>query len=105
MEQPVEFLSVRVSYDGMFVGAGPGSGVRANSASNATACDERLWAVGASLTWNASAGSGAPTGTPTPGANATLDVRGARAVGSATINGEVLTLPMATVGVVTDGPF
>src|SRR3954449_4972140 len=46
VEQAVEYLSVKVSYEGMFTGVGPGSAVRGNSCSNAKTCEDRLWAVG-----------------------------------------------------------
>ena len=106
VEKPVDFLSVRVSYEGMFVGQDPGAAVRASSSTNASSCDDRLFAFGAGLTWDASAGGAIASGSPTPGPNAKLDVRGARAVAMATVAGEQLTLPEASTGkVFGEGPF
>jgi hypothetical protein len=97
-EKPVEFLTVRTSYEGMFVGGEPGSGVRSNSAENASACDERLWSAGVALKFEG--------GPPQPGGFTSLDVRGVRAVGTATINREQLTLPQASTGTVnSERPF
>jgi hypothetical protein len=58
VERPAEFLSLRVSYEGAFASAAPGQEVRGRSASDASACDERLWAIGAGVTFDATADTG-----------------------------------------------
>ena len=114
VEAPVAFLTVRVLYEGLLVGGEPGTGtfVHGNLCANASSCDERLWAIGFSWSVNASADSGLPTFEDTStgwgdvGPGTTLDVRGARAVGNATIGREILPLPEVSVGIVmTEGAF
>lgn len=101
---PVDFLSVRVSYEGMFVTGLAGNGTRFNSTQGSHECDDRLWAIGFSLSWDAGGSVGGPSGTPSPGGNAKLDVRGVRARGTAVIEGRQIELPVVSAGIITVNP-
>jgi len=102
---PVDSLAIRVSYEGMFVTGVAGNGIRGASVVNNYECEDRLWAVGFSLSFEASGAGGGPGGVPTPGGNAKLDVRGVRAHGTAIIGGHAIELPVASVGFNSEVPF
>jgi hypothetical protein len=97
VEKPVPSLSVTDTFRGLLANLSPAAASRSERASNASACDCRLWSVGIGISMDASANTGLPNPDTASPSGASLEVRSVSATGQAILpNGELISVGPAT---------